>query len=152
MNSNLIVSPSQFDFFLDRVRFFGSSKLSDEVTVYLSQVLCRMSNPENLFQIGVDARLDNKPFCIQLMESGIEGTNLERALSFQRTGEAILFYSSFFRAKIEKNGMTLNYFFDLGRHSFLQAGNLNQRQSKLFLEVSNNFKNASNCISLITLS
>jgi hypothetical protein len=138
---------SQLDFFLGRVAATALPGASDDALVYLAQLLSRMARPESLFQLSGDGGYLDKAFCLQAHEAALEPRAKERSLMSQRAGDAILFYSGFFRQKIARDGIGLRYYFGLGRNAYLQAKGASGEPGEIFAELALRFELLSDCVS-----
>lgn len=136
--SSQVILPAR-GFFIEEVMSFAPSSFSDEGVVYVGSLLEKMIKPDNFFQIGKSGLLEDKAFCVQVLEAAMEKQVKERAALLQRAADAILFYSGFFRQKIAADGLSVNYYFDLGRQAYSQSGSLNHKRGYLFFEIAGHF-------------
>jgi hypothetical protein len=137
----------ELSFFIEAVKSFDHVAVSDETTIYLANLLCRMTKSDSFFEVGRGGKLTDKAFCVQLYEAAAEADRMQKRLQLQRTADSILFYSGFFRPRIERQGLSLSYFFSMGKQAYFQVSNLDQKRRQVFLELAGQYADISQGIS-----
>jgi len=90
--------------------------------VYLAGVLSRFTDTKALFTTTQDG-LDEEPLAFMLKRA-LESTDEERVRVLKHLGDVALYKSGFFADRIEKQGMDLSYYINMGGMAYQNVSNL----------------------------
>jgi hypothetical protein len=94
--------------------------------VYLAGVLFRFSNTQELFRT-TKSGLDEEPLAF-ILKRALESNDEERVRVLKYLGDIALYKSGFFADRIERQGLDLDYYINMGGMAYENVSNLSSKR------------------------
>ena len=98
-----------------------------DTQVYLAGVLCRFTNTNALFQTTDNGR-DEEPLALMLKRA-MESDDDERVRVMKHLGDVALYKSGFFADRIERQGLDLEYYINMGGMAYQNVSVLSSQRN-----------------------
>ena len=98
-----------------------------DTQVYLAGVLCRFTNTNALFQTTDNGR-DEEPLAFMLKRA-MESDDDERVRVMKHLGDVALYKSGFFADRIERQGLDLEYYINMGGMAYQNVSVLSSQRN-----------------------
>ncbi|MFT7622033.1 MAG: hypothetical protein ACI9WU_001198 [Myxococcota bacterium] len=113
-----------------------------ETQMYLADLCTRFANPEALFA-KTEGRNELEPLAL-IMERALEGDEIERIRTLRHLGDTALYTSGFFADKIERTGVDVEYYVQMGGMAYSNVSSLAEGRAGrsfhgLYSSLSNHF-------------
>lgn len=93
-----------------------------DTQIYLAELLVRFSKAESLF-IRWEGQLETEPLAF-ILKRALESDEDGRIRSLKQLGDMALFTSGFFAERVERRGMDVDYYIDMGGMAYANVATL----------------------------